>query len=118
MDSGGPGGRIAIPLSKGAAGGDDTSGENALVAPEFFYFVRNAIRIHARFTGLLATTQGHKNTHDTEVIERFWEWIGRAAPKFGRVGDPSEFDDEGCRAQCQEIEDDDTDAGETQCRIN
>jgi hypothetical protein len=85
----------------------DTGGVNALVATEFFYFGREAISVPDRFAGLLATTQGHKNTYDSEIIGRFWNWIGRSAPKPGRIGDPLEFDDEGYWAQCQEVEDDD-----------
>jgi hypothetical protein len=86
----------------------DTSGENALIATEFFYFGRDAIRIHDNFLGMLATTQGHKNTYNPDLINAFWEWLRGTALKPGRIADPSEFTDEVCRVQCREIEDDDT----------
>jgi hypothetical protein len=76
----------------------DTGGKNALIATEFFYFGRKAICVPAKFSGLLARTQGHKNTYDSDAIDRFWDWLCRTAPKRGRIGDPSEFTDEGCRA--------------------
>lgn len=85
----------------------DLRGENALVASEFYYFGREAIAIPDKFTGILATTQGHKNTYDTELIRRFWRWVSGAAPKHGRIGLPSEFTAAGCRGQCQDTGDDD-----------
>jgi hypothetical protein len=86
----------------------DLRGQNALVASEFFYFGRGAILVPKEFVGMLATTQGHKNSHDTDLIERFWRWVSRAAPKRGRIGLPSEFTDAGCRAQCADTDDDGT----------
>ena len=53
----------------------DTSGENALVATEFFYFGASAIPVPNRFKHLLAKTQGHKNTFDETTINKFWNWI-------------------------------------------
>jgi hypothetical protein len=85
----------------------DTGGVNALVATEFLYFGRSARRIPSRFAGLLAQTQGHKNTLDPERIERFWGWISREAPRLGRIDYPSDFTEEGRCRQCSEIEADD-----------
>lgn len=85
----------------------DISGEKALVATEFYYFGKSAIFVPKRFSPLLATTQGHKNTHDRDEIRRFWNWLRGRAPRRGRIDDPSEFTDAGCRAQCSEIEEDD-----------
>jgi hypothetical protein len=85
----------------------DTGGVNALVATEFYYFGRSAIRIPSRFRGMLAKTQGHKNSYDTEKIDAFWDWLSNEAPKSGRIDYPSDFTVEGCRHQCAEIEADD-----------
>jgi hypothetical protein len=85
----------------------DTGGVNALVATEFFYFGRSAIRIPSRFQGMLAPTQGHKNTCDPARIDAFWDWLSKEAPRSGRIDCPSDFTDEGCRHQCSEIEADD-----------
>ncbi len=85
----------------------DTGGVNALVATEFFYFGRSAIRIPSRFADMLAQTQGHKNTRDRDRIDRFWDWVSEVAPKLGRIDYPSDFTDEGCRRQVTEIETDD-----------
>lgn len=85
----------------------DTSGVNALVATEFFYFGRSAIRIPPRFIGMLPVTQGHKNTHDRRKIDSFWRWVSKAAPKRGRIDYPSDFTEEGCRRQAIEVESDD-----------
>jgi hypothetical protein len=86
----------------------DTGGKNVLIATEFYYFGREAIPVAPAFSELPARTQGHKNTYDEEIISRFWDWLSRTARKKGRIGDPSEFTEEGCRVQCQEIEEDDT----------
>jgi len=85
----------------------DTSGENALVATEFFYFGREAIPVPRKFSQLLASTQGHKNTHDTHKIDAFWDWLSRTASKGGRIGDPSEVLDDESLCRCREIEGDD-----------
>jgi Nucleotide modification associated domain 2 len=90
----------------------DTSGEHALVATEFFYFGRSAIRIPRRFSPVLARTQGHKNTRDSnridrERIEQFWDWVCEQAPRSGRIDYPWDFTEDGCRQQCSEIECDD-----------
>lgn len=85
----------------------DTSGENALIATDFYYFGRDAIPVPTELKFLLTTTQGHKNTHDEAVIERFWRWVSGQAPKAGRSGDPAEFTEEGCRTQCDDEDDDD-----------
>jgi hypothetical protein len=86
----------------------DTSGVNVLVATEFFYFGRGAIRIPLRFADMLAETQGHKNTGDREKIDRFWNWVSKVARRSGRIDYPSDFTEEGCRRQVNEIEADDT----------
>jgi len=85
----------------------DLSGENVLLAKEFFYFGRDAIEIPRRFKRVLATTQGHKNTYDKAVIEDFWNWVSSVARKRGRIGIPTEFTDLGCESQCSETEDED-----------
>lgn len=85
----------------------DTSGVNALIATEFFYFGRRAIRVPARFADMLAETQGHKNTHDRKRIDSFWNWVSKAAPRKGRIDYPSDFTDEGCRKQACEVEGED-----------
>lgn len=77
----------------------DLRGENALIAEEFYYFGREAIVVPKRFASILATTQGHKNTFDAARIGRFWAWLSRAAPRIGRLAQPAEFTDAGCRAQ-------------------
>ncbi len=56
---------------------------------------------------MLATTQGHKNTYDTALIGRFWAWLSLATSRTGRIGQPMEFTDVGCRAQRTGRDDDD-----------
>jgi Nucleotide modification associated domain 2 len=85
----------------------DISGENALIATDFYYFGRNTIRVRGEFKSLLAATQGHKNTRDEAVMERFWHWVVRQATKGGRCGDPSDFTEAGCKAQCDDEDDHD-----------
>ena len=85
----------------------DTSGENVLIATEFYYFGRAAVSVPTRFRSLLATTQGHKNTFDSNSIIRFWNWVESKAPKRGRIADPFDFTDAACVAQCHEIEEED-----------
>jgi hypothetical protein len=85
----------------------DLRGEKVLISTEFFYFGRDAIQVPEEFLPILATTQGHKNNRDPGTIGRFWDSLSKAAPKPGRNGDPSEFTDEGCRAQCSHVETDD-----------
>jgi hypothetical protein len=84
----------------------DLRGKNALIATEFYYFGRNAIQVPGEFAPLLATTQGHKNTDDVTVINRFWNWLSQAAPKRGRIGEPADFTEAGCSAQRTEVDDD------------
>ncbi|HEX7979456.1 MAG TPA: hypothetical protein VF461_12700 [Gemmatimonadaceae bacterium] len=84
----------------------DLSGENALVAAEFYYFGRDAIVVPEAFASMLAVTQGHKNTYDNVLISRFWTWLSRVAPRNGRIGQPTEFTDGGCRAQRADKDDD------------
>ena len=84
----------------------DLRGENVLIASEFFYFGREAIPVPAKFADILATTQGHKNTYDTDLIDRFWRWLSRVAPKRGRIGLPSEFTDAACSLQSTDAGDD------------
>jgi hypothetical protein len=86
----------------------DLRGKNALIATDFYYFGREAIPVDKDFVGLLATTQGHKNTYDIKKINRFWDWISGIASKRGRIGRPSEFSEAGCCAQRTDDEDDDS----------
>jgi hypothetical protein len=74
----------------------DLRGCNALISSEFYYFGRDAIQIPYDFRCLIATTQGHKNTNDADLITRFWEWIKANAPKPGRTGIPFDFAEPGC----------------------
>lgn len=76
----------------------DISGQNALIAREFYYFGRDAVAVPESFRDLLATTQGHKNTYDPAAISRFWRWLERVAPKRGRIGTPNGFNEAGCEA--------------------
>lgn len=85
----------------------DTGGVNALVASEFFYFGRSAVRIPSRFADMLADTQGHKNTCDRKKIECFWDWVSKIAPQSGLIGLPSDFTEEGCVRQVNDIDADD-----------
>jgi hypothetical protein len=85
----------------------DLRGVNALITSEFYYFGRDAIAVPQRFHRILATTQGHKNTHDRELIQSFWRWLRDVAPARGRIGMPCEFTEGGCQTQRTEIEDDD-----------
>jgi len=86
----------------------DLRGENALISEEFFYFGREAILVPGEFASVLANTQGHRNTHDPELITRFWEWLARMAPRSGRIGQPVEFTDAGCRAQRSDNDEDES----------
>lgn len=89
----------------------DVSGKNALIATEFFYFGEAAVKVAEEFRPLLATTQGHKNTRDRDLIGRFWEWVTTEATKAGKHGMiayPVEFDDHAaCQAHCAHVDDDD-----------
>ena len=85
----------------------DLRGKNALIAEEFYYFGREAIVVPERFGSMLATTQGHKNTYDAALIGRFWAWLAREAPRIGRIGQPREFTEAGCRAQRTDRDEDD-----------
>lgn len=85
----------------------DLHGGNVLIADDFYYFGREAIAVPERFATILASTQGHKNTHDVALIMRFWAWLEKAAPRRGRIGRPTEFSDAGCRAQRAHTDDDD-----------
>ena len=76
----------------------DVNGQNVLVSSDFYFFGRNAIPIPHEFKCIVATTQGHKNTYDPNVIRRFWEWIERTAPKRGRIGLPTDFTEADCYA--------------------
>jgi hypothetical protein len=85
----------------------DLQGANVLIATDFYYFGRNAIHVPETFKPMLATTQGHKNTLDVALVNRFWTWLSRAAPRDGRIGNPVEFTDAGCEAQVCDTDDDD-----------
>jgi len=74
----------------------DLKGRNALISPEFYYFGRAAINIPDKFSCLIATTQGHKNTYDTRLITRFWDWVIAKAPNPGRIGMPFDFSKPDC----------------------
>jgi hypothetical protein len=74
----------------------DIGGENVLVASEFYYFGRKAIPIPAKFTHIVAATQGHKNADDIGLINSFWKWLSHTSSKRGRIGLPSEFTDTAC----------------------
>ena len=78
----------------------DVSGQNVLVSCEFYYFGREAIPIPDEFRCMVATTQGHKNTCDPDLITRFWEWIERTTPKRGRIGLPLGFTEASCSPRC------------------
>lgn len=86
----------------------DMRGEHALIAEEFYYFGREAIVVSDEFLPILATTQGHKNTYDTRLITRFWTWLSRTAPRSGRIGQPTEYTEAGCRAQRTDNDDDES----------
>ena len=77
----------------------DLRGKNALIASEFYYFGRDALPVPPEFSGMIATTQGHKNIYDRDLIDRFWSWVSSSASKRGRIGAPCEFTPAGCRAQ-------------------
>lgn len=91
----------------------DLRGENALISDEFYYFGGSAIVVPDKFASILATTQGHKNTDDVALIERFWAWLSRTAPHSGRIGQPTEFSEAGCRAQRTDTDDDESVCGNT-----
>ncbi len=78
----------------------DVGGQNVLVSSEFYYFGRDAIPIPNEFECVVATTQGHKNTSDPDLITSFWEWIERTAPKRGRIGIPFCFTETNCSPRC------------------
>lgn len=94
----------------------DISGENVLIATDFFYFGSDPIPVSRKFWRLLAKTQGHKNTYDCEIIDIFWKWvkqqarassISKSRPKQGRIADPFKFTDDARHAHCCEIEEED-----------
>jgi hypothetical protein len=74
----------------------DLRGRNALISSEFYYFGRDAIPIPNEFRLLIATARGHKNTYNSDLINSFWKWIKRSAPKPGRIGVPVDFDEAVC----------------------
>lgn len=75
----------------------DTSGENVLVATEFFYFGREAVELPKKFERLRCKGRGHKNEDDEELIRSFWKWLSDKYPR-GRIGDPTEFVARACGA--------------------
>ena len=83
----------------------DVSGVNVLVSSEFYYFGRDTIEIPDELRCVAATTQGHKNTYDLDLISRFWEWVERTAPKGGRIGLPFAFTGTGCSSRCAQPND-------------
>jgi len=84
----------------------DLRGENVVVASEFYYFGQSAVSVPERFNNIPASTQGHKNTYDGELISKFWDWISNIAPMAGRIDVPSEFTESGCCAQKNDTEKD------------
>jgi len=74
----------------------DLRGRNALISSEFYYFGRNAISIPSEFRLLIATARGHKNTYNSDLLNSFWKWIKRSAPKPGRIGVPVDFGEAVC----------------------
>jgi len=80
----------------------DVMGQNVLVSSEFYYFGRDAIPIPDEFRCVVATTQGHKNTYDPDLITRFWKWIERIAPRRGRIGLPVSFAEASFSPRCAE----------------
>jgi hypothetical protein len=82
----------------------DLGGLNVLIASELYYFGREAIPIPGRFAGVLATTQGHKNTEDESIIRDFWRWLS-TRPR-GLAGLPSAFDKAGCCVERAALDDD------------
>jgi hypothetical protein len=94
----------------------DLGGENVLIATEFFYFGEAAIELDERFSDLVATSRGHKNSYDEDLIDEFWNWLDRKAGKNRRIGDPLDFDGSRCPADLEETEDDDViECGERKC---
>lgn len=83
----------------------DLRGTNALIAEDFFYFGREARIVPMPYASMLATTQGHRNTYDVQLITRFWKWLSRTAPRMGRIGQPTDFSDAGCRDERAHRED-------------
>jgi hypothetical protein len=81
----------------------DLRGKNVLIASEFYYFGRKSISVPDWFRATLPTTQGHKNTYDTALITRFWDWLSGSAPAVGRIGLPSEFTETGCSVQRADV---------------
>lgn len=69
----------------------DTDGKNVLISRNFYYFGDNAIEIPERYNALLASTQGHKNTRDARVVEKFWHWLRKAYRRGGQIGMPIDF---------------------------
>ena len=74
----------------------DTSGENVLIATEFFYFGREAVELPKEFAVLRCNGRGHTNEDDEKLVQRFWKWLNDTYPR-GRIGDPTEF---GARVRC------------------
>jgi hypothetical protein len=83
----------------------DLGGLNVLIATEFYYFGKDAIRVPKRFSGLIARSRGHRNSHDSAAIEKFWSWLRSASRRRGRIGLPHHFNDGGCQMQRCERED-------------
>jgi hypothetical protein len=75
----------------------DIGGKNVLISTEFYYFGQEAISIPAEFSEIVATTQGHRNTYDINIINRFWAWLERTASAHGRLGEPLAFKEDRCR---------------------
>jgi hypothetical protein len=76
----------------------DTSGENVLIATEFFYFGREAVELPKEFMGLRCNGRGHKNEDNEELIGRFWNWLNEKREGRGRIGYPTAFDERACGA--------------------
>jgi hypothetical protein len=75
----------------------DLGGANALVAKEFYYFGRNAVRLPPALLPIIHQTQGHKSDANDPYLTRFEYWIRQH--KIGKHVDPDmQIDWEALRA--------------------
>lgn len=82
----------------------DIGGKCVLISTEFFYLGREAIKIPPEFSDIPPKGKKHHNTTDVDKIEKFWRWISGKCEKFGMHGDPYDLTDAGCKAQCEEVD--------------
>lgn len=71
----------------------DLRGENVLISNEFYYFGCEAKPLPDRFKGLVKKGPGHRHNFDTNLIQRFIEWLRRDNKEkgSGRYGLPKRF---------------------------